>query len=167
MSGFFQALPVVLKLEGGLVNDPDDRGGLTNRGVTQETYDGWRIRQSLITRPVSEIEAHEVDAIYHEYWTEGKCDALPWPLSAAHFDSCINHGPKRAARLLQASLRVVIDGQIGPITLGAAETAEPREALEALLWARISFYRRISRGTQLKFLRGWLGRLVHLRDALT
>lgn len=164
MSGFAQALPIVLRREGGYVNDPVDRGGATNFGVTQGTYDAWRRRQGAGPRPVTMIEQAEVDAIYYEYWVDAKCDALPWPASAAQFDAAVNHGPRAAARLLQRALNVKADGIVGPVTLAAAEGVDLDELVNEMLWERVRFYRHISEGAQLKFLRGWLGRIIHLRE---
>ena len=62
MSGFAQALPVILKHEGGYVTDPVDRGGATNFGVTQATYDAWRASVREKVRPVKEITTDEVEA---------------------------------------------------------------------------------------------------------
>lgn len=168
MSGFYQALPIVLKMEGGYVDDPDDRGGATNYGITQNTYDVWNGSRNQTKRPVREITKDEVEQIYHErYWLEGKCDAIPWPLSAAHFDACVNHGVHRAARMIQEAAGVATDGKLGPISIGAIQGAKPTKLLEDLLWIRLDFYYLISKGSQLKFLRGWLRRTIHLREALT
>lgn len=35
-------VPLILKWEGGFVNDPDDLGGATNMGVTLATYRQYR-----------------------------------------------------------------------------------------------------------------------------
>lgn len=167
MSGFLQALPFVLRMEGGYVDDPDDRGGETNYGVTHKTYDAWRESQGLEKRSVKEIEPEEVQAIYHDCcWLEGKCDALPWPVSAAHFDACVNHGPENAARLLQEAAGAIPDGIIGPKTLASVSAMHPKALLREWYWVRLDFYYRISKGGQMKFLRGWLRRVIHLREAL-
>lgn len=38
MANVEKLAPLILKWEGGFVNDPDDLGGATNRGVTLATY---------------------------------------------------------------------------------------------------------------------------------
>ena len=37
-TSFEDIIKVVLHAEGGFVNDPDDKGGATNHGVTQQSY---------------------------------------------------------------------------------------------------------------------------------
>ena len=167
MSGFVQALPVILKAEGGYVDDPDDRGGATNKGVTQKTYDAWRIIQHEPTRTVRLISDVEVETIYHErYWVASKCDALPWPISLCQFDAAVNHGVRRAVKMLQAAVGATADGVHGPLTQAAVDDMEPGVVVNAMLWVRMDFYYRISRGTQIKFLRGWLRRVLHLRKVV-
>ncbi len=63
-SAFAAALPFILRWEGGYVNDPDDPGGATNKGVTQRIYDDWRKRQGLPPRDVRQLEEAELQAIY-------------------------------------------------------------------------------------------------------
>lgn len=38
MASVEKLAPFILKWEGGFVNDPDDLGGATNKGVTLSTY---------------------------------------------------------------------------------------------------------------------------------
>lgn len=165
MSGFRQALPVVLGVEGGFVDNPNDRGGATNFGVTEAVYHDWLRSQGLPIRPVREITLEEAEQLYHlNYWLLAMCDALPWPVSLSVFDAAVNHGVGRAKRLLQEALCVKVDGIIGPVTLAAAEGADPRWLANDILWLRVALYRDISADpTQLGFLRGWLGRMLHLR----
>ena len=165
MSGFTQALPIILRSEGGYVDDPVDRGGATNFGITQKTYDAWRVKHGHGKVAVREITTDEVEAIYHSrYWNAAKCDALPWPASLCHFDASVNHGPRRAAKLLQRVLGVTPDGKIGPQTLGAVSRIPGYKLTTGLLFGRIAFYVKIvgSRPSQIKFLRGWIRRVLHL-----
>lgn len=166
MSGFFRSLPLVLGAEGGLVNDPNDRGGLTNHGVTQVTYHRWRDHVGQPRRSVELITPDEVQAIYYQfYWLRGQCDALPWPASHLHFDACVNHGVHEAVRLLQRAAGVKDDGAFGPLTRSAVDRAHTSDLCQALLWQRVRFYVEISADpSQLGFLRGWLNRVLNLRE---
>ena len=166
MSGFLQALPVILKFEGGYANDPDDPGGATMKGITQKTYDAWRKSKGLPNKAVRGISDAEVETIYHErYWVAGKCDALPWPVSLVHCDASVNHGPRNAAKLLQRAAGVADDGSIGPMTLAAVEAADPDALVNLMLWKRLEFYEAIARrrAASRKFLLAWLSRVNHLR----
>ena len=168
MSGFTRALPVILRAEGGYVDDPDDRGGATNFGVTQKVYDAYRVEHRLGKVSVRDITTEEVEAVYHvRYWLKGKCDALPWPASLAQFDATVNHGPRNAAKLLQRAVGATPDGKIGAKTLAAV--AASSGLANTLLWGRVRFYLKIVkvRPSQIKFLRGWLLRVLHLRDEVS
>src|SRR5579883_2004486 len=51
---------VLMRIEGGYSDDPDDRGGATDFGVTQSTYDDYRDHHKLPRQPVkliNELEA--------------------------------------------------------------------------------------------------------------
>ncbi|MGE0451074.1 MAG: glycoside hydrolase family 108 protein [Vicinamibacterales bacterium] len=164
MNDFERALPFILRIEGGFSNDPADRGGATKAGVTQETYDRWMRYQDLPSRPVQDITMPEIEKIYELFfWLEARCHELPWPVSLAHFDAAVNHGPSRANHLLQQALGVMADGTLGPITLSAAMRADATLLVREMLWERVEFYHMISKGDQIKFLRGWLARVIQLR----
>lgn len=169
---FRDALTFTLPWEGGYVDDPDDRGGATNRGVTQATYDAWRHENGKARRPVRKIEDAEVEEIYRtRYWHAARCDdvaARAPRLAAAHFDSAVNHGPARAAMFLQRAVGAAADGKIGPATLAALDAAlhagGDRAVVARYLAARRAFYEAIVArdSTQKKFLKGWMRRVEEL-----
>lgn len=175
---FTRALVFVLKLEGGFVNNPADRGGPTNRGITQNTYDAWQTEQANPTyRKVEYIDEAEVHSIYFQkYWTPGNCSGLAWPVDFVHFDGCVNHGPDTAGVLLQKSINefitkqegdlIHVDGKVGPITLSAAKSAGVFGLFNEVLWMRLEFYRRLvdRDASQLQFLRNWIRRLEKVRE---
>ena len=170
---FQRALAFVLKAEGGYTNHPADRGGPTNKGILQREYDQYRRRNGLPAADVRDILNAEVENIYlHDYWLAGRCDRMPWPLSLAHFDACVNTGVTQAAKFLQRTVGTRSDGLIGPITLGALKSLlerEPPGALaERLARQRISFYRELAKRDpeQRVFLQGWLNRVGALMAAV-
>lgn len=100
MSDAFQrALGFTLTWEGGYSDHPADPGGATNYGVTQRTYDRWRLKHGLPARPVREIEEHEVVSIYRsEYWELSGASEVGGAFGAVLFDSAVNSGVARARR---------------------------------------------------------------------
>lgn len=165
MKGFPEALATVLASEGGYVDHPADRGGATNRGVTQGVYDAHRRARGLPIRSVRDITDAEVAEIYMaRYWVPAKCGVLPWPASLCHFDAAVNSGVRQAAVLLQRAVGVAEDGVIGPQTLAAVQRAGRARLLARMWTGRLDFYRRIVAGdaSQMVFLRGWENRVVDL-----
>ena len=165
-SRFDASLPFILRWEGGFVDHPADRGGATNKGVTQRVYDAWRARQGQPPRSVRLIEEPEVQAIYEsDYWVPPRCDLLSGPLDLVHFDTAVNMGPGRAVRFLQSAVRCPVDGDFGPSTALAVASCDAGEAVLAYCDAREAFYRTLvaRKPDQGVFLKGWLNRLRALR----
>jgi lysozyme family protein len=157
---FTSALSFVLPHEGGYVNDPNDRGGATNKGITQRVYDSFRLAQKLDKRSVRLITQGEVEAIYAiSYWSTTRCDDLPAPIDLVVFDTAVNMGPNRAGRLLQEALGTSVDGKIGPMTIQRAQNADARAIALKIVELRKAYYKvlAINQG-QGKFLKGWLNR---------
>jgi lysozyme family protein len=166
---FPRALAFILKAEGGYTDHPADRGGPTNKGILQREYDRYRHKKELPAADVRDILNAEVEDIYlHDYWLAGRCDRMPWPVSLAHFDACVNTGVTQAAKFLQRAVGTRSDGLIGPLTLGALTAALERESPDALAARlarqRIAFYRELAKRApeQRVFLRGWLTRVEAL-----
>lgn len=166
---FDAALRITLGFEGGVSNDPADRGGLTSSGITQATYDRFRDRRLLPRQSVVRATNSEITEIYRkDYWEPAKCDALPRRIAACMFDAAVNHGIGQASTLLQRALWVGDDGVIGPRTIAAALAGEERVTVYSMLTLRREFYRIIVKvdGTQARFLKGWNNRVVKLWEAL-
>ncbi len=170
---FQRALAFVLKAEGGYTNHPADRGGPTNKGILQREYDQYRRDNDLPAADVRHILNTEVEDIYlHDYWVAGRCDRMPWPVSLAHFDACVNTGVTQAAKFLQRTVETRSDGLLGPLTLGALTAAleceSPGALAERLARQRFAFYRELAKRDpeQRVFLRGWLNRVKKLEAAL-
>jgi lysozyme family protein len=163
---FQRALAFVLKAEGGYTNHPADRGGPTNKGILQREYDQYRRAKGHPLVDVLDILNAEVEDIYwRDYWLAGRCDRMPWPVSLAQFDACVNTGVAQAAKFLQRTVGARDDGVVGPLSLGALTSALERESPGALAARlarqRIPFYRELARRDpkQRVFLSGWLNRV--------
>lgn len=165
--GFDAALNVILAHEGGFVNDPRDPGGMTNLGVTKDTWEAWT------KRPASEADMRaltpaKVAPLYRDrYWNALRCDDLHPALALCVFDFGVNASVKRAARYLQAVVGAAQDGAVGPATVAAARAFVAQhgaaEAVELYQNARRGYYR--SLGTFVTFGRGWLRRVDEVEAA--
>jgi lysozyme family protein len=167
----------VLKWEGGVSNDPADRGGLTKWGVTQATYDRYRKAKGLPLQSVVKMTEPEMREIYWRfYWQPVKGDEFAYPLALAVFDTGVNMGVGTAIKLLQRAINdllpqakwIAVDGVLGEQTLRAAKSLDPKRLALQLCARREERYRAIVRAnpTQQKFLRGWLNRLNDLRCSI-
>lgn len=159
----------ILKKEGGYVNDKNDPGRATNRGITIGTYSKWLKRPATIqeVKDITEEIAREIYEV--NYLVKPRIDTLPDLIMPQMFDISINSGPKNAIKLLQRLINLAgfgiisVDGIMGPSTRGKAETmvAEMGNyAVNALVEERLKFYQRIvdRRPASGKFLRGWTNR---------
>jgi len=95
-------------------HDPRDPGGLTKYGIDARSHKGV---------DVENLTEEQATAIYWQEWLDCKADKLPWPLSLAYFDACVNSGQCQGVLLLQRVVGAKDDGLIGPATIGAAVTA--------------------------------------------
>ena len=104
---FRQALGFVRQAEGGYANNPADKGGATNLGITQGTYNSWRKSNKLPSKDVKSITEGEATAIYKKnYWDAsgaGKLAKTNPALAQVHFDTAVNMGVGRASQLLKMS----------------------------------------------------------------
>lgn len=140
---YLKFIPVILQEEGGFINDPDDPGGATNKGITQVVYDTYRTKHSLHTQSVKDITTEEVNDIYFDqYYKPLNCDSTTYSDASAFilFDIAVNMGVHRSQQFLS---------EVGD---------EPTD----LLTKRESFYRAIvvSHPNEAKFLHGWINRLI-------
>lgn len=172
MNRFESCLTFVLKAEGGLSDDPADRGGRTNLGVTEGTLARARRDGVAGAENVDSLTREVAAAIYRAYyWKTCRCEELPAPIDLAVFDAAVHMGPTAASRQVQRALNLLgaepplaEDGLIGPLTLEATrrlpEKWRFRAARVALAVRSAALLDIAARSvTQRKFLSGWLNRL--------
>ena len=160
-----------VRVEGGFVNDPDDRGGATNMGVTQETYSNFIGRKATVDEIENMQLSEAVEIYYQNYWQAGKVDLLPEHLQHAYFDLLVQHGPRNAGRILQQAAvnrglldESGVDGIVGSGTRAAVQSL----TLDDLMTERAVFYSNLifdgssyrKRTNQTKYIRGWMNNRV-------
>ncbi len=142
---FEKALEFVLAREGGYVNDPDDLGGATNKGITQSIYNSWLKSIGKPSKDVKNITDAEVKEIYYKnYWLAAGCDKMTSKFAVVCFDTAVNMGVSRVDEFLKAAKWI---------------------DLNEFYLARIRKYNEFAKNqTQRKFLNGWLNRVFALID---
>lgn len=149
MSNFEKAIPFILEHEGGLVDHPNDPGGLTNFGICKRSYPDLDIRN--LTKEQA-IEIYKRD-----YW-KSYLDEIDFPISCKLFDASVNMGHKQANKLLQRAIWVEVDGKIGPKTISTIQST--KDIVNKFISELESFYTNLAT-TKPKFqvfLKGWLRR---------
>lgn len=188
MANIDKLIPFILKWEGGFVNDPTDRGGATNKGVTLATYEAYCKRKGYPRPTVERLknipDAHWREIVKTMFWDKWKADDI-------HSQKVANilvdwvwgsgiHGIKKP----QALLGVKVDGIVGDKTLSAVNFADPEELFDAIYQERVKFLnaivsnsvaayeKKIGRKatdaellkyTQKRFIKGWLNRLHEIK----
>lgn len=155
MSRFDEALHIILRFEGGYVNDPEDPGGETNHGITIAVARANGYMGDMLDIPDDVVR----DIYRFGYWDACQCDRIPWPLSALVFDSAVNQGATAAIKMLQRTLGVVDDGVIGQKTLAAVENANPDINARFMTERAIRY---ISSKGFPRYGHGWLNRVFEL-----
>ncbi|EPJ5577261.1 glycoside hydrolase family 108 protein [Citrobacter amalonaticus] len=173
---FRNALTFVLSAERGYVNDPTDRGGETNLGISDKR-DGVADGKTDVdgdgkpdTR-IRDLTIEQAGQIYfRDYWYPAYCPLWPDEVALFVFDSAVQHGAKKAVQLLQEAVGFTgksVDGIAGKNTRAAVESADPDWLMNRLYLRRSRYYADIikSNPSQGKFLNGWFNRLDNLADA--
>ena len=171
---FDEIIEVVLEHEGGYVDDPDDRGGATNWGVTQAVYEDF-VGYKCDKEEIKNMDEETAKEIYHEkFWKPSRADQLPAEVRETYFDMVVNHGQGGAVKILQQACNnkrkpenyIDVDGGIGPNTIRAAKNLKNWE----LQVERSGYYWNLvfkgskytQRTSQVKFIRGWIRRCFKL-----
>jgi lysozyme family protein len=161
ISNWQKSFELMLKSEGGYVNNPADPGGMTNLGVTKATWENWVGRESDEAE-MRGLTPEKVEPLYKKkYWDAVRADDLPVGLDYLMFDFGVNAGPGRAIKVMQSAVGVTPDGGFGPLTLAAVQAIDPVELIEKFSQAKEDFYR--SLGTFATFGKGWLNRVADVK----
>ena len=172
---FKRVAPIILRHEGGYVNDPADSGGMTNKGITIGT---WRqyAKSDLGIEPIEDnlkkITDEQATIIYRKrYWEpKGFCKINDERVGLMVYDWSITSGGagKQVQKLLvnEFEQNITIDGGIGPKTIEALNNVDDQDKLlNRIAEIRKKYYTDLAYDKDgkptknLKFLKGWHNRV--------
>jgi lysozyme family protein len=160
---FDEAWDLTMTWEGGATVHQvgGDPGGLTKYGISQRAYPEVDIRS--LSKFRAQLFAKR------DYWDKVSADELPAALRWDVFDAAFNHGPHTGVRLLQKSINLCRqasgsgdfireDGQVGPVTIQAADAFSQDRLLRVFRAYRAKRYLASAEVGLAKFIHGWLRR---------
>jgi lysozyme family protein len=169
--------PFILKWEGGEVNDPSDRGGHTNRGITRTTFNA--LAQKLLgkeptTSNFVNLTKEDAMLFIRYFWNKAtwnnriRSQAVAEAMTSWLWGSG-SYGMKEWQRMLRdhfGKTDILVDGLVGKQTVTYTNAIPEKEILEQAIASREKTYRKLvsSDPSQSKFLRGWLNRLNDFKN---
>ena len=174
MADFESSYRRVLEHEGGYVNDPDDPGGETYKGVARKMNSKWAgwVRIDMLKRqggfPANlerDADLQEMVRDFYEvnYWDKVKGDDIANQEVAFYlFEFAVNAGVATSSTLAQLVVGANKDGVIGGETVKAINAYDPEKFIALFTVAKIARYVNIvkNRPTSKKYFYGWVRRAL-------
>lgn len=173
---FNKLVTIILRHEGGWVNDQDDPGGATNFGISLRFAKGTGNKGTFDIDKDGDIDADDIrklsksdaqDAYKAYFYDPLRIDEIKDEhLAAQFFDHAVNAGPKAAILILQATVGTKQDGVIGPKTIAAANTFINPGTFYAT--GRENFYKNlvVKNYRFKKYIKGWLNRVFNTQNSI-
>src|SRR6478672_7055039 len=161
MADFLTSFNVVMGVEGGYANDPDDTGGETYKGISRKNFPKWKgwsiidtikraVGNSALAIDKAGATNLSLQTLVHEFyktnfWNVLSLDKVKFQgIATELFDTAVNMGTGVAADFLQITLNVLNrngadypdlaeDGQIGSATVNALNSNKQPENILKLL----------------------------------
>ena len=173
---FDKCIEFILKNEGGYVNDPDDLGKETYRGISRKfwpLWKGWPLIDAYKKNPgfpdsidKDQCLLAEVKDFYHEnFWQPINLGLIVNENTVLQiFDFGINARIKTAVKLAQEIAGTKKDGILGHKTAFQINSFGHRFT-DLYIKGRILYYENITvkRPKNAKFLKGWIRRAEHTK----
>lgn len=152
----------ILKWEGGFVDDPDDSGGATNKGVTIGTFRNYFGKDASVSALKHMTDSQWYHIYLSGFWNEWRASSITnQSIANIVVDWGWHSGAKNSIRRVQRLFDLSDDGIVGPITLSALNDNCAREVFDTIKRARLAFFDSIvkNKPSQKKFLKGWYNRV--------
>jgi lysozyme family protein len=180
---FDKAFNFMIKNEGGFADYPEDRGGVTNFGISYKFLKSVEHHHACTTTSdrkyfIKNMTIEQAKAIYKKHmWREAYEEIRQQELVNCVFDMCVHHGHKKAVEIVQRAYNAFMltqdldcDGLFGANTINALNEFSGSngyvddhaygELISCMIAVRESLCRCIAAHdkSQRKFLAGWIKR---------
>lgn len=171
---FSKISSVILQHEGGYVNDPNDRGGETNMGITIATWRAYApsdLGIEATTNTLRNMTKEQAEIIYYNHYWEPKgfCKLETIKIALMLYDWTITSG--RAVTQVRKMLHneynthLVVSNTMDDDMIHCINAIEDQEQLlSRIAEVRKEYYRSLTitngePNTQVRFLTGWINRV--------
>lgn len=157
--------PFILRWEGGFVDDPLDRGGATNKGITIGTFRNFYGKDATVEQLKNITDEQWLHIFKSGYWDKWKADDIEnQSIANIVVDWAWGSGVATSIKQVQKILGVAVDGIVGDDTLTAINIAGQRSLFVKIHNRRIEFVENIVKRdpSQARFLKGWKNRINSL-----
>lgn len=185
MADFDKAFALTLEHEGGYVDDPDDTGGETFKGVARNKWPdwkGWEVIDNLkddTNFPKNLDDDSTVQSLIKSFykknfWDKARLDEFDnQDIANEIFDTGVNQGMGTAIKYLQESLNllnrnqkdypdIAVDGGCGPVTVHTVNSNKRQHnVLKCLNGLQFMKYYTLAKKHTVyeKYFNGWLARI--------
>lgn len=171
---FSKISSVILQHEGGYVNDPNDRGGETNMGITIATWRAYApsdLGIEATTNTLRNMTKEQAEIIYYNhYWKpKGFCKLETIKIALMLYDWTITSGRAvtQVRKMLhnEYNINLVVSNTMDDDMIHCINAIEDQEQLlSRIAEVRKEYYRSLTitngePNTQVRFLTGWINRV--------
>ena len=154
-------IPIIKKWEGGYSDNPNDRGGATNSGVTLAVYQSV-YGKNKTKNDLKRMTNDQWDYIFTKlYWNKWKADDIKNQSIANILVDWVWMSGYGTIKKIQSLFGLTADGIVGNKTISYINSHDQEEVFNKIWNRRKQFYESLVKNnpSQKVFLKGWMNRL--------
>ena len=154
-------IPIIKRWEGGYSDNPNDRGGATNSGVTLAVYQSV-YGKNKTKNDLKRMTNEQWNYIFTKlYWNKWKADEIKNQSIANILVDWVWMSGYGIIKKIQALFGLTADGIVGNKTISYINSHDQEEVFKKIWNRRKSFYESLVKNnpSQKVFLNGWINRL--------
>ena len=154
-------IPIIKKWEGGYSDNPNDRGGATNSGVTLAVYQSV-YGKNKTKNDLKKMTESQWNYIFTKlYWNKWKADEIKNQSIANILVDWVWMSGLGTIKKIQSLFGLTADGIVGNKTISYINSHDQEEVFNKIWNRRKQFYESLVKNnpSQKVFLKGWMNRL--------